>query len=532
MNDSRHRWLGAWAHRARSCAALALAAVIAGCSGPRSTTASGPVPLPEELIVTRADIEIRALSGLNSEADEFGLTMPLDTTVAYFTSSRAGSPGRHSIYLSRSRAGSWSPPALAIEINNDRSNGTPSISPGGDMMYFSGCDYGLGDCDLYRVESGPRGSIPEEITPWTIPINAGLPVNSAYWDSQVCLSSDGGALYFSSDRPGGLGGKDIWVSRRGRDGSWETPLNLGELINTAFDEVTPWLSPDGRTLFFSSNGHSGLGRFDVFAVEEIGGVRVLTNMGTPVNSRFDEISYTMSAAGDRAFVASNRGTGTGYDLFEIVPVPVPVDPIMLVSGSVTDAKGRPTSATITITDLVNLRPVGVFNTDPHTGRYALVLPRGYDYAITAQALDHLFQSERIDVPFGLEANEQRRIDFQLQTISGSVRLLVFFPDGQSALERISIADLDRAALFLRTNPEVRVEIAGHTDAGGTGAENQAISLARAQAVKAYLVGNRVPADRIEVKGYGATQPIGDNNTVDGRALNRRVEMRILTEAPR
>jgi outer membrane protein OmpA-like peptidoglycan-associated protein len=516
-------------HAVRTCAATLLLAALAfaGCSGARETTVAGPVPLPEELIVTRTDLSLLPLTDLNTSADEFGLTMPLDTAMAYFTSNRPGSRGTHSIWHARGAGGVWTAPSLAIEVNNDRSNGTPSISPGGDMMYFTGCDYGLGDCDLYRVETGPRGALAEHVTAWTIPTNVGLPVNGAFWDSQSCLSSDGGALYFSSDRTGGFGGKDIWVCRRNRDGSWDEPMNAGERINTAFDEISPWLSPDGKTLFFSSNGHPGLGRFDVFAVEEIGGIKVLTNMGTPINSRFDEITFSMSSAGNRAFVASNRETGTGYDLFEITPVPVAIDPLMFVSGTVLDARGRPTAATITITDLANNHPVGVFNTDPHSGRYALVLPRGYDYAITAQALDHLFHSERVDVAFGLEASAAQTVNFRLQPINGTVRLLVYFPPGQSSLERISVSDLDRAALFLRANPKVRVEVAGHSDDDGARSAESAIALARAQAVKAYLVGNRVPADRIEVRGYGATQPVGDNDTPDGRALNRRVEMRVI-----
>lgn len=469
------------------------------------------------------------LTNLNSPADDLAVTMPLDSTIMYFTSGRAGAVGKHSIFTSRLTAGSWTTPQLAVEINNEMSNGTPSISPGGDMLYFTGCDYGLGDCDLYRVESGPRGALPGDVTPWMIPVNVGLPINSAYWDSHVCLSADGGALYFASDRPGGFGGKDIWSARRRRDGTWDEPTNMGDRINTAFDEVTPWLSPDGRTLFFSSNGHPGLGRFDVFAVEEIGGVKVLVNMGAPINSREDEIAFSMSAAGNRSFIASNRGDRVGYDIYEITPVPVAVDPLMLVDGVVHDATGQPTSATITVTDLINNYTVGIFNTDPHSGRYALVLPRGFDYAITASTLDHLFHSERIDVPFGLEANARRTIDYRLQPINGSIRLLVFFPNDESSLERASVSDLDRAALFLRANPNVRVEIAGHSDDDGSNTANAAIALERANAVKAYLVGNRVPADRIEVRSYGASQPIGSNETADGRALNRRVEMRILTK---
>jgi outer membrane protein OmpA-like peptidoglycan-associated protein len=507
--------------------AAPLLLALAGCSGARESVAAGPVPLPDELIVTRTDISLVPMTGLNSDADDFGLTMPLDTTLAFFTSNRRGAPGAHSIFTARSTGGAWTPARLAVELNNERSNGTPCIAPGGEMMYFAGCDYGLGDCDLYRVETGPRGGLADDVTPWTIPSNMGLPVNSGYWDSQVCMSSDGAALYFSSNRPGGLGGKDIWSCRRKRDGTWDEPVNLGERINTSFDEISPWLSPDGRTLFFSSNGHPGLGRFDVFAVEEIGGVRVLTNMGTPINSRFDEITFSMSAAGDRAFVASNREGAKGYDLFEITPVPVDVDPLVIVDGTVLDSKGRPTSATIIVTDLITTSTIGVFNTDPHTGTYAVVLPRGYDYSITAQALDHLFHSERVDVAFGLEKTAHRTVNFRLDPISGSVRLLVSFPENESSLERISMSDLDRAALFLRANANVRVEIAGHADAGEAGQSAAALSLARAQAVKAYLVGNRVPADRIDVKGYGASQPIGDDKTPEGRVMNRRVEMRVL-----
>ncbi|MBC8144547.1 MAG: PD40 domain-containing protein [bacterium] len=191
--------------RARRVAALAVTALLlAGCGGGRSTTAAGPVALPEELIVTRADIRVLPLTGINSERDEFALSMPLDTTFAYFTSSRSGATGPHSIFASQSLAGSWTLPVLAVELNNERSNGMPSVSPGGDMMYFTGCDYGLGDCDLYVVQSGPRGALPMSVTPWMNPHNVGLPVNSAYWDSQVCLSSDGGAMYFASDRPCGL----------------------------------------------------------------------------------------------------------------------------------------------------------------------------------------------------------------------------------------------------------------------------------------------------------------------------------------
>ena len=171
--------------------------------------------------------------------------------------------------------------------------------------------------------------------------------------------------------------------------------------------------------------------------------------------------------------------------------------------------------------------LGTFSTDPYSGRYAVVLPRGYNYALTAQAPGYLFNSEQVLVPADLERDVSRTIDFTLQPINGSIRLLVFFKDNDRNFERESMNDLDRLAIFLLANPTLSVEIAGHTDNAGDAAANIVLSTERAQAVKSYLVGNRVDADRIRIKGYGSSQPIASNDTEEGRALNRRVEMRVI-----
>ncbi len=503
-------------------------AALTGCGPSKDMTASAPT-LTEDMIVNLPDVEVVPLTELNSPQDDFGITVPLDSTLAFSTSGRSGALGVHSIFSSRKSSGKWSVPSLAVIINNNQSNGLPSLLPGGTALYFAGCDYGLGDCDLYVVEAGLRGAVSEKSIPWDIPTNLGLGINGAYWDSQPCISADGSTLYFSSDRAGGLGGKDIWVCVRKKDGTWGTPVNAGERVNTTFDEITPWISPDNQTLFFSSNGHPGIGGLDVFAVsiKATEGERVV-NLGTPINSSSNEIGFSLSASGQEAFVASDRSGGLGgYDLYSVHNAPVDIDPIMIVHGTVKNVEGAPLYANIEVIDLVTNYSLGKTRVNLDNGEYSLILERGGNYGITAQAPGHLFNTKQVRIPSDLEQLSHRALDFTLQPITGSVRLLVFFETGESLLERESIADLDRTVRFLEANPDVAIEISGHTDNVGDPQANLQLSVDRAQAVKSYLVGNRVEADRIKVVGYGAAQSVASNTTEEGRARNRRVEMRIL-----
>lgn len=516
----------AYGLRTPLAALLVACALLAGC-GSSGSIARRPQRLgPDEVRTTATTVT--PLRGLNSKGDDFGVTMPLDTTIVFFTSSRGEESGQHTIYYSRLVASGWGVPSPAPIINTAQSDGTPAITPGGEAIYFTGCDYGFGDCDLYRATVGPRGAVPEETIPWSIPTNLGLRVNGIYWDSQPCISADGSVLYFSSNRPGGFGGRDIWVCRRNADGTWATAINAGERINTSFDEISPWLSPDGQTLFFSSNGRPGMGGYDLYAAGTQPGGTVVEHLGQPINSNADEIAFSLSADGQRAFMASNRSGGEGgYDLYQLSPVPTTVDPLMVVQGSVKGPDGRPMLATVQVTDLTSDLSMGAFTTNPEDGLYTMILPRGYNYSLTAQAPGYLFSSRQVLVPPDLEQDARRRIDFDLQPISGVIRLLVFFPPNEGSLQRESRSDLDRAASFLAANDTVTVEIAGHTDNSGDPTAALALSRERAQAVKSYLVANRISGERIKVVGYGATQPIASNDTEEGRAMNRRVEMRIV-----
>lgn len=512
--------------------ALMLVGIAAGCSSPRQASAPNPM-LPDDMMLRRTDIVATPIATLNSTRDDFGLAMPLDTTLAFFTSNRNGSAGVHSIFWSRLSAGGWRKPELAVEINNAMSNGLPAIAPNGESMYFAGCDYGFGDCDIYEVQSGVRGSVKPETIAWTIPNNMGLAINGSFWDSQPCITSDGSLLAFASDRPGGFGGRDIWICLRNQNGTWSHPLNAGPEVNTPYDEVTPWIAPDCRTLFFASNGHAGIGGFDLFSVEltpesGIGPASPAFNLGQPINSSADDIALSISSGGIKAFFSSNRAGGIGgYDIYQLSQPPVEIEPIGIVRGSVRDEKGNPVFARITVSSLSTGNVIGTFQTNPESGIYEIVVRQGGDYAVTAQASGRLFHSQQITIPSGIVERKEFRIDHILQPAQNGTQLLLFFSPGSTTLERESIVDLDHLVEFLKVNSEMKIEIGGHTDNIGDPEENKRISLERARAVKSYLVGNRIRGERIEVKGYGDTRPIADNNTEEGRKVNRRVEMQVL-----
>lgn len=503
-----------------------LAPAIVGCGG---TSSSIRHVLLSPGKAAHRDSRLIPMAALNSAADDFGPTMPLDTTLLFFTSSRDDASGRQRILFSRMQRGGWSTPQPAVEINNSYSNGVPSITPGATMLYFAGDEYGFGDCDLYSVQVGPRGDVPADAIPWSVPSNLGMHINSVYWDSEPCIAADGTILYFSSNRPGGFGGRDIWYCRRKRDGTWEAPANAGERINSEYDEITPWLTPDGSELFFSSNGYDGFGGFDIFSARTEGGLTQVEHLDEPINSSADDICFSISANGSRAFVASDRPGGMGgFDLYEVTPVPAAMDPVLFVHGTVRDTAGHPLEATIEVSNLTADEVVGIVPTDAETGAYGLTLPRGGNYAITAVAPGHFFNTRQVIARADLEANAERTVDIRLESLAGGVlRPLVFFSRDGTNLLRESINDLERTARFLRANPDISMEVGGHVDKTGDPALAMPLSRGRARAVKSFLVANRIEATRLIVVGYGTERPIVDGSARDAGAVDSRVELRII-----
>ncbi len=485
----------------------------------------------------RTDIEIQPLV-INSSDDDFAPVAVRGEEMLVFTSARSGpfgSVGTQRIWLSNKTGSGWSIPVSAGQaLGWAEQSGTATLTPDGNFMIFSAYEWddaqpelvGSGRTDLYSAER-----IGGE---WRNVTNLGPTINSPYWDSQPALTTDGRTLYFASDRPGGLGGTDIWVSRRTSTG-WTAPVPLGAPVNTPMDDMAPTIAPDAKTLFFSSKGHGGLGGFDIFAAH--GGNQLglnwgmVENVGSPINSPSDEYFYVSIPNSRNSYFSSDRGGN--QDIFIAFPNPFPPEAQVTVQGQVLDAKtGRPVAAQITVTDLSSGEVVADYRTDDRNGDYYVLLSKGRRYSITAEAPDYIFYSDEYSIPPSAEGKNINN-DIRLnRTSGGSTRLLVFFDYDKSELKEESKPDLNRAIAFLKQNPNISAEIAGHTDSVGSAAYNKKLSQDRAESVRQYLINGGVDAGRLTARGYGEDQPTADNGNEGGRARNRRVEMRVMMTEPK
>lgn len=479
----------------------------------------------------RPEIKITPVD-VNTDQDDFA-PVPLKGAMQLMYTSSASTPfsgsGHQNVWTADRISTGWGNIRPAGDsLGFGEQSGSATLTPDGNFMIFAAYEWDddvptnrpIGRTDLYSAEK-VNGT-------WTNVRNLGPVVNSEFWDSQPWLSSDGRTLYFASDRPGGRGGADIYMSRRTASG-WSAPVNVATPVNSALDDMTPSLSPDNKFLFFSSNGHGGVGGFDLFVASGgDGSWSKLENLGTPINSAANEHYYASIANSKNAMFSSDRD-GT-FDIYIAFPNPFPPEALVTVSGKVIDARTRnPVAAVITVTDLSSGEVISTFRTDGSNGEYYVILTKGRRYSITAEAPDYIFYSDEYTVkPDASGADLKKDIELY-RTSGGTTRLLVYFDFDKSELKNESKPDLNRGVRFLNENPTIRVEIAGHTDSVGTDAYNNRLSQQRAEAVRTYLIQGGVQASRITARGYGETQPIADNGTEEGRGRNRRVEMRVLEQ---
>jgi len=478
---------------------------------------------PARRIITpeRFGVNISSLGGaMNSSGDDFAPMMLGNGRVMYFTSNRDGS---QAIYSAVGSGSTWEQVQKAgPPLNLAKNEGGASITPDGYWMVFTACnrDDSFGDCDLYIAEY-IGGS-------WRNVRNLGPNVNSPEWDSQPTISADGLTIVFSSERPGGQGGTDLWMTTRSHGGDWGRAVNLGPLINTIGDEMAPVLAADGKTLYFSSDMHPGIGGMDVYMSRKNGGRwSEPVHLGAPINTEYDDYFCGLSLQSQDMYFASDRPGGKGgLDLYIAVPNPMPPTPVTTVVGRVSDiTNDAPVDAVLTVRDIRANEIVSTFHSDGTDGSYVVILHPGREYAITAEAPGFLFYSDHFNVPAGSD-NTTLRKDIGLTR--DLVRLLVFFDFDKSTLQRESHVDLDRAAEWLKANPGLSVEVAGHTDNVGPKDYNRKLSQDRAEAVVKYLVNKGISSARLRASGYGMDQPIVPNDTEENRAKNRRVEFRVVS----
>lgn len=456
----------------------------------------------------------------NTSSDEFAPAITNHGRKIIYTRDK-GSNGQRLLIKERSTDGWTDEGELRGDVNDGSHVGTATLTPDGQYMIFAAYKHevaGQGRTDLYSAKLVDGR--------WKQIQNLGTAVNSDSYDSQPTVSADGRTLYFVSDRAGGKGGTDIYVSTF--DGTqWSKAVPL-EGANTASDEMSPSIASDGTTFYFASNRAGGAGGFDIYTGKiRNGQLSSMQAMKAPINSAADEMFYNAVPNSDQAFL-SRMSNNKDWDNFSVSPNPFPSDPVTLVEGKVTDKlTANALGADITITDLSTGKKVATLRSDGTTGEYFVTLNAGRVYSVTASAPGYLFHSDRYEVPPGAKGSTVKQ-DIQLSPIAdGADRLLVFFDFDKSELKSESFAELERVIEFLRSNSSVKVRFDGHTDGQGTDEYNDQLSQRRADAVRSYVVAAGVVEQRLSAKGHGKRSPVTDNTTEEGRARNRRVEMRIV-----
>jgi outer membrane protein OmpA-like peptidoglycan-associated protein/Tol biopolymer transport system component len=464
---------------------------------------------------------------INSVNREYFPTLTADGQTLIFT--RVVN-GNEDFYVSNKRNEEWEKAKpLSNQINTPNYNeGAQSISPDGKYLFFTGCNRpdSYGRCDIYVSR--------KEGNDWGKAINLGNVINSEYWESQPSISPDGSTLYFLSNRPGGVGSYDIWESTLTEDGKWTNPVNLGPKVNTPYDESTPFIHADGKTLYFSSNGWPGFGDKDIFysRMNANGEFETPINLGYPINSYNEEIGLMVTADGKEGMFSSNmQGGGFGeLDIYHFkLPEKAAPLPVTYVKGIVRDKETKATlEANVLIIDLKNGMPVFNDYTAKENGDFLAVMPMGSDYSFNVDADGYLFNSQNFELR-KTTANQPYEVEILLEKIKVGNRVTlsnIFFEINQFELLSQSLIELNILTEMLKSNPAVNIEIQGYTDDVGDLKSNETLSANRAKAVYDFLVKNGIAAKRLSFKGYGETMPRANNATEDGRKQNRRTEFLI------
>jgi outer membrane protein OmpA-like peptidoglycan-associated protein len=471
------------------------------------------------------DIQLTNLgSGVNSPMDEYHPSMTADGLNLVFTRMDGI---KEDLFIStrNSENEAWSKArSISSFVNTGHNEGAHNLSADGSILLLTICNKvgGEGSCDIYYTY--------KKLNDWVVPINIGKPINSRFWESQPSLSADMKRLYFTSNRPGGYGGKDIWVSHLQDDRSWGEPVNLGPTINTPMDEQSPLIHFDGETLYFSSYGHAGMGKEDLFMsrTQPDGSYSTPINLGYPINTSKYEAGLFVSIDGEKGFYASNQEEGFGKQDIYAFDLPDNVKPkkVTYVKTKVTDFEtGRPQITQFEIIDLTNNKVIKSGQTDID-GNFLVCLPIGNDYSLQIIKDGYLLESRHFSLADKV-AVKPYKLSIPIKEIKSDEKIIlknVFFHTDKFDLLPASFSELEKVIQLLKKEHYIKAEIIGHTDNMGNPESNLILSKNRAQSVVNHLIKNGINPERLTWKGMGESQPIDDNNTKEGRANNRRTEM--------
>jgi outer membrane protein OmpA-like peptidoglycan-associated protein len=486
---------------------------------------------------------------INTENDEYFPCITADTKTLLFTrllNDKRAFEGKHEDFFMSERSETknfnegWNASLPVKSINTLYNEGAPTLSADGQTIVFTACELpgyeygetrsGLGSCDLFYSLRTATG--------WTAAENFGVGINSSYWETQPSLTADGATLYFIRGKKGKGGAVEdpnIFFSQINEAGVWSEPAKVPGFINTKGREESVFVHPDGQTLYFSSDGHPGMGGLDIFVsrLQQDGSWSKPVNLGYPINTAANENSIQVTAQGDIALMASNREGGKGgLDLYSF-ELPESVRPryVSYVEGFVFDSKANvPLDGKLQLLNLSNGEIVAeTFSNKSRDGYFLVCLPAGNDYALNVSARNYLFYSSNFSLRDFTPTRPYRK-DAPLQKIDSGASIVlenIFFKTNSSSLESESFIELAKLIELLVKNESLQIRIEGHTDSDGDEAANLKLSKARALSVKTYLESKGIAASRIESEGYGESQPLESNATPEGKAKNRRTVFRVL-----
>ena len=480
---------------------------------------------------TKAGVMPKALpSSVNRYLTQYFPTLTIDNNTLIFTK-RAGASGSYDedLVVSYREAGIWSPATLlSNNIHSEFNEGAASISADGRTLIFTMCDKGqtFGNCDLFI--SRKYGEV------WSNPENLGKVVNSKNWDSQPSLGADGNILYFSSDRSGGMGKRDIWYTQR-VDNTWIPPKNMGNIINTLKDDVTPFIHTNGENLVFASNGRVGFGGYDLYVSEQKEGKwQTPRNLGNAVNNNLDQLSFIISADGSMAYFSQDFKKADGKLKTKIVQLPIINDSLVkntssYIFGRVRDAiSQKAIKAKIELFDIFTNKLKYSTYSDSISGEYFFALNEGLSYGVYAGAKGYFFEDFRFDIQ-NSSSGQPDTLDIILSPLEvGATMILenIYFDLASYELTLNSQSELEIVAEFLVEN-QVNIQIEGHTDQSGDPQYNQMLSEQRAKAVYDFLIASGIPSDQLTFIGLGSKHPVESDPTLSDQ--NRRIEFRIRSE---
>jgi OOP family OmpA-OmpF porin len=426
----------------------------------------------------------------------------------------------------------WQTPKVySDQINSRYNEGAVTISGDGKTLAFASCNRpdAIGSCDLYI--SYKTGDL------WSEPVNMGPNVNAAGWDSEPSISADGQTIYFASERRGGFGKEDIWVAHRKDNGEWGLARNLGNKVNSPGREVGPFIHADGQSLYFSSNYHLGMGQFDIFIsrVTEKDSCTAPINLGYPINTHQNDVTPFITVDGKEGFYSAYDKANFSSDMswlytFKVPTIMQPYKPGSYVYGKVYDAETKKViAANIEVIDLKAAWYKQKVKSDASSGAYAVVLSKGSNYGFYASAPGYLYES--ISISYENPENfNPKALDIYLKPLKkGSTIQLntIFFESNSAVISSSSNVELEKLLQLFVLDPNLKVELSGHTDDVGADQQNKELSTKRAKAVYDWLIAKGIASARLSYKGFGETMPLVPNTSEENRALNRRLEFKIL-----